>query len=63
MEEKLVLGSRLNGEWLSIILKGDTTPTFLGKLAGRSVPQAGSTIVAVKELNKNTGVEYTNYYW
>jgi hypothetical protein len=62
MEEKTVLGSRVNGKWLSILFAGDTEPTFLGELSGRDVPKRGDKVNAVVVIGKNDK-EYTNYYW
>jgi hypothetical protein len=63
MEEKTVLGSRLNGEFLSILFAGDTTSTYIGRTGGRPVPKHGDKVTAIKEVNSKTNVEYTNYYW
>jgi hypothetical protein len=63
MEERIVLGSRLNGQWLSILFRGDTVPTFVGNIAGRDVPKCGDKVTAIKEHSKTSDKEYTNYYW
>jgi hypothetical protein len=62
MEEKTVLGSRVNGEWLSILFAGDTTSTFVGRLEGRPAPKRGDKVAVITEHSKN-GKDYINYYW
>jgi hypothetical protein len=62
MEEKTVLGSRVNGEWLSILFAGDTASTFVGRIGGRPIPKRGDKVNLVKEQGSDNK-EYTNYYW
>jgi hypothetical protein len=62
MEERIVIGSRTFDGWVKILFKGDSQPTFAGRLDGRELPKAGQTVTVVNETGKDDK-QYVTYYW